>query len=391
MMGKITVVGLGNYGLDELPFGIYRFLNKVDKVYVRTLAHPVVEDLEDVEWISFDEVYEKHDRFSEVYAEIVQTLKEKAMDDDIVYAVPGHPMVAESTTELLLQDETLDIEVLGGKSFIDDLFQAVSFDPNNGFQMLDGTMMTSEAINIRNALIITQVYDQMIAGDVKVTLMEKCPDDHKVAIVTGARGQGTRVTWCPLYEMDHDFELSNLTSLFVPALSQEHYAGDFEYLTSIMDRLVADDGCPFDKVQTHSSLKRYLLEETYELFEAIDNDDIDHMIEELGDILLQVVFHGAIGKKSMMFDTREIVQAISEKMIRRHPHIFGEGVEVNSIEELSQVWKNAKQAEGKEEKQVKQEKIFADLYLKLYDLVNNQKITVQQALKVLAGEENETR
>lgn len=390
-MGKITVVGLGNYGLDELPFGIYRFLNKVDKVYVRTLAHPVVEDLEDVEWISFDEVYEKHDRFSEVYAEIVQTLKEKAMDDDIVYAVPGHPMVAESTTELLLQDETLDIEVLGGKSFIDDLFQAVSFDPNNGFQMLDGTMMTSEAINIRNALIITQVYDQMIAGDVKVTLMEKYPDDHKVAIVTGARGQGSTVTWCPLYEMDHDFELSNLTSLFVPRLNQEHYTGDFEYLTSIMDRLVADDGCPFDKVQTHSSLKRYLLEETYELFEAIDNDDIDHMIEELGDILLQVVFHGAIGKKSMMFDTREIVQAISEKMIRRHPHIFGEGVEVNSVEELNQVWKNAKQAEGKEEKQVKQEKIFADLYLKLYDLVNNQKMTVQQALKVLAGEENETR
>ncbi|MCO4097394.1 MazG nucleotide pyrophosphohydrolase domain-containing protein [Macrococcoides canis] len=390
-MGKITVVGLGNYGLDELPFGIYRFLNKVERVYVRTLAHPVVEDLEDIEWISFDEVYEKHDQFSEVYAEIVQTLKEKAMDDDIVYAVPGHPMVAESTTELLLQDEAIDIEVLGGKSFIDDLFQAVSFDPNNGFQMLDGTMMTSEAINIRNALIITQVYDQMIAGDVKVTLMEKYPDNHNVAIVTGARGQGSAVKWCPLYEMDHDFELSNLTSLFVPALRQEHYAGDFEYLSSIMDTLVADDGCPFDKAQTHSSLKRYLLEETYELFEAIDNDDIDHMIEELGDILLQVVFHGAIGKKSMMFDTREIVQGISEKMIRRHPHIFGEGVEVNSIEELNQVWKNAKQAEGKEEKQVKQEKIFADLYLKLYDLVNNQQMTVQQALKVLAGEENETR
>lgn len=390
-MGKITVVGLGNYGLDELPFGIYRFLNKVERVYVRTLAHPVVEDLEDIEWISFDEVYEKHDQFSEVYAEIVQTLKEKAMDDDIVYAVPGHPMVAESTTELLLQDEAIDIEILGGKSFIDDLFQAVSFDPNNGFQMLDGTMMTSEAINIRNALIITQVYDQMIAGDVKVTLMEKYPDNHNVAIVTGARGQGSAVKWCPLYEMDHDFELSNLTSLFVPALRQEHYAGDFEYLSSIMDTLVADDGCPFDKAQTHSSLKRYLLEETYELFEAIDNDDIDHMIEELGDILLQVVFHGAIGKKSMMFDTREIVQGISEKMIRRHPHIFGEGVEVNSIEELNQVWKNAKQAEGKEEKQVKQEKIFADLYLKLYDLVNNQQMTVQQALKVLAGEENETR
>ena len=390
-MGKITVVGLGNYGLDELPFGIYRFLNKVEKVYVRTLAHPVVEDLEDIEWISFDEVYEKHDQFSEVYAEIVQTLKEKAMDDDIVYAVPGHPMVAESTTELLLQDEAIDIEVLGGKSFIDDLFQAVSFDPNNGFQMLDGTMTTSEAINIRNALIITQVYNQMIAGDVKVTLMEKYPDNHNVAIVTGARGQGSAVKWCPLYEMDHDFELSNLTSLFVPALRQEHYAGDFEYLSSIMDTLVADDGCPFDKAQTHSSLKRYLLEETYELFEAIDNDDIDHMIEELGDILLQVVFHGAIGKKSMMFDTREIVQGISEKMIRRHPHIFGEGVEVNSIEELNQVWKNAKQAEGKEEKQVKQEKIFADLYLKLYDLVNNQQMTVQQALKVLAGEENETR
>lgn len=390
-MGKITVVGLGNYGLDELPFGIYRFLNKSDVVYVRTIDHPVVEDLEDIKWISFDHIYERHDRFEDVYREIVSKLKDKAKQEDIVYAVPGHPMVAESTTELLLSDASVQVEIIGGKSFIDDMFHAVSYDPNNGFQLLDGTMLQSDMINVRSALIITQVYDQMIAGDVKVTLMEKYPDEHQVAIVTGARGEGSVVRWCPLYEIDHEFKLSNLTSLFVPALSDANLSGEFEYLMQVMDTLVAEDGCPFDKAQTHESLKRYLLEETYELFEAIDNDDIDNMIEELGDILLQVVFHSAIGKKSMMFDAREVVSVITDKMIRRHPHIFGEGVEVNNIEDLNDVWKKAKQAEGKEEKEIKQEKIFADLYLKLYDLVNKQHVTVAEGLKVLAGEQDETR
>ncbi|WP_414042105.1 MazG family protein [Macrococcus animalis] len=389
-MNKITVVGLGNYGLDELPFGIYRFLNKADKVYVRTLSHPVVEDLEEIEWISFDEVYEANDSFSNVYEEIVSRLKKLSETEDIIYAVPGHPMVAESTTELLLADKDLEVEILGGKSFIDDLFQAVQFDPNNGFQMLDGTLLNKASINPRNGLIITQVYDQLIASDVKVSLLDIYPAEHKVAIVTGARGENADVSWHALHEMDHDFALSNLTSLFVPPLSEDNLSGEFEYFTEVMDTLVGENGCPWDKAQTHQSLKRYLIEESYELFEAIDNDDIDHMIEELGDILLQVVFHAAIAKKDYLFDTREVVKSITDKMIRRHPHVFGDE-SISTVEELHTVWNDAKAKEGKAERTVKQEKIFADICLKIYDLNKSQSMPLEDALKEIVGEMNETR
>lgn len=384
-MNKITIVGLGNYGLDELPFGIYRFLNKAEKVYVRTLSHPVVEDLEDIEWISFDEVYEAHDSFSNVYEEIVRRLKKLSLTEDVVYAVPGHPMVAESTTELLLADDELNVEVLGGKSFIDDLFQAVKVDPNNGFQLLDGTVLNTLSINPTNALIITQVYDQLIASDIKVSLLEIYPPEHQVAIVTGARGDNAEVIWRPLYEMDHDFALSNLTSLFVPALLGEALSGEFNYLVEVMDTLVGENGCPWDKEQTHESLKRYLIEEAYELMEAIDVLDIDNMIEELGDILLQVVFHASIAKKDYMFDAREVVKNITDKMIRRHPHVFGDE-SISSIEELETVWADAKTKEGKIERAVKQEKIFADIFMKLYDLVNHHQMTTEDALKKIVGE-----
>ncbi|WP_414054683.1 MazG family protein [Macrococcus equi] len=384
-MNKITIVGLGNYGLDELPFGIYRFLNKAEKVYVRTLSHPVVEDLEDIEWISFDEVYEAHDSFSNVYEEIVRRLKKLSLTEDVVYAVPGHPMVAESTTELLLADDELNVEVLGGKSFIDDLFQAVKVDPNNGFQLLDGTVLNTLSINPTNALIITQVYDQLIASDIKVSLLEIYPPEHQVAIVTGARGDNAEVIWRPLYEMDHDFALSNLTSLFVPALLGEALSGEFNYLVEVMDTLVGENGCPWDKEQTHESLKRYLIEEAYELMEAIDVLDIDNMIEELGDILLQVVFHASIAKKDYMFDAREVVKNITDKMIRRHPHVFGDA-SISSIEELETVWEDAKTKEGKIERAVKQEKIFADIFMKLYDLVNHHQMTTEDALKKIVGE-----
>ncbi|MFC6292922.1 nucleotide pyrophosphohydrolase [Macrococcus epidermidis] len=389
-MNKITIVGLGNYGLDELPFGIYRFLNKADKVYVRTMRHPVVEDLEEIEWMSFDEVYEENDDFSNVYEEIVSRLKMLAETEDVIYAVPGHPMVAESTTELLLADDTLNIEILGGKSFIDDLFQAVQFDPNNGFQMLDGTMFEASSINPRNGLIVTQVYDQLIASDVKVSLLEIYPAEHNVAIVTGARGEDADVIWRPLHEMDHDFALSNLTSLFVPPLNDEQLSGDFEYFTAVMDTLVGENGCPWDKEQTHQSLKRYLLEETYELFEAIDNDDIDNIIEELGDILLQVVFHSAIAKKDYMFDAREVVKSITDKMIRRHPHVFGDE-SISTVDELHDVWNDAKAKEGKQERTVKKEKIFADIFLKLYDLNKIQNVSLKDALKEIEGGIDETR
>ncbi|MCD8880254.1 MazG nucleotide pyrophosphohydrolase domain-containing protein [Staphylococcus kloosii] len=399
MTHKITIVGLGNYGLDELPLGIYKFLQQQTIVYTRTKEHPVINELSDLlTFYSFDDIYEANDSFEAVYEEIVQQLVSLAQEQEVVYAVPGHPRVAETTTALLLdyaqEHEELEVEVLGGKSFIDDVFEAVAIDPNDGFTLLDATSLVAEQLNKRNHVLITQVYSSMVAGDLKVTLMETYQDDHEVYIVNGARGRNAQVIATPLYELDHHTDaFTNLSSVLIPKdTASEHYYSDFKYATHIIDRLVDDnDGCPWDREQTHDSLKRYLLEEAFELFEAIDNEDDWHMIEELGDILLQVLLHASIGKKEGYFDINEIVYSLVDKMIRRHPHIFGDQ-EAENIEDLNAIWADAKAQEGKKER-VKFEKVFAQYFLKMYDKTKNMTLDEEALRRYLeqGGENDETR
>ncbi|MBF7020749.1 nucleotide pyrophosphohydrolase [Staphylococcus sp. 18_1_E_LY] len=399
MRHKITIVGLGNYGLDELPLGIYKFLQQQTIVYTRTKEHPVINELSDLlTFYSFDDIYEANDTFEAVYEEIVQQLVSLAQEQEVVYAVPGHPRVAETTTTLLLdyaqKHADLEVEVLGGKSFIDDVFEAVAIDPNDGFTLLDATSLVAEQLNKRNHVLVTQVYSSMVAGDLKVTLMEIYQDDHEVYIVNGARGKNAQVIATPLYELDHHIDgFTNLSSVLIPKDTEsEHYYSDFKYATDIIDRLVDDnDGCPWDRTQTHDSLKRYLLEESFELFEAIDNEDDWHMIEELGDILLQVLLHASIGKKEGYFDINEIVYSLVDKMIRRHPHIFGDQ-EAENIEDLNAIWADAKAQEGKKER-VKFEKVFAQYFLKMYDKTKNMTLDEEALRRFLeqGGENDETR
>ncbi|MGI2269868.1 MazG nucleotide pyrophosphohydrolase domain-containing protein [Staphylococcus cohnii] len=387
MTNKITVVGLGNYGIEDLPLGIYKFLKKQTLVYTRTFDHPVIQDLtmEGINIESFDQEYKNHDAFQNVYEAIVSKLINTAKENNIVYTVPGHPRVAETTTVYLEQyaqkHSDIEVEILGGKSFIDDIFEAVKVDPNDGFTMLDATDLQKEKLNIRTHTLITQVYSAMVAGDLKVTLMERYSDDQLVYIVDGARNNYANVIKTPLYEIDHyDEVFNNITSVFIPKVEiEETYFGDFNYAVGIIDHLVDDEkGCPWDKVQTHHTLKRYLLEETFELFEAIDNEDDWHMIEELGDILLQVLLHASIGKKEGYMDINEVIQSLSEKMIRRHPHVFGDA-KAETEEDLKNIWSNAKSKEGKEQR-VKFEKVFADHFLALYDKTKNKSLD-ENALK----------
>ncbi|MDK7754021.1 MULTISPECIES: MazG nucleotide pyrophosphohydrolase domain-containing protein [Staphylococcus] len=387
MTNKITIVGLGNYGIEDLPLGIYKFLKKQTLVYTRTFDHPVIQDLtsEGIDMESFDQEYKRHDAFQNVYEAIVTKLIDAARDNDIVYTVPGHPRVAETTTVYLeqyaQQHSDIEIEILGGKSFIDDIFEAVKVDPNDGFTMLDATDLQKEKLNMRTHTLITQVYSAMVAGDLKVTLMESYSDDQLVYIVDGASNNHANVIKTPLYEIDHyDDVFNNITSVFIPKVeTEEAYFGDFDYAVGIINHLVDDEkGCPWDKVQTHHTLKRYLLEETFELFEAIDNEDDWHMIEELGDILLQVLLHASIGKKEGYMDINEVIQSLSEKMIRRHPHVFGD-TKAETEEDLKNIWSDAKSKEGKEQR-VKFEKVFADHFLALYDKTKNKSLD-ENALK----------
>lgn len=356
MANKITVIGLGAADFEQLPIGIYRRLKETSSpLFLRTKEHPVVEELvkEEVVFQSFDDIYESHDKFEEVYEHIVDILLQKVKETDITYGVPGHPLVAERTVKMLLElaqsgEGDFEVEIKGGQSFFDAMFTALEIDPVEGFQFLDGTDLHEEELQLKQHIIIGQVYDSYIASEVKLTLMERLPDDYEVVIVTAAGSREQVLKRVLLYELDREAELSNLTSVYVPPVREEELLyGEFQALRKVIADLRGPNGCPWDREQTHESLKKYLVEETYEVLDAIDTGDEDLLIEELGDVLLQVMLHAQIGEDDGYFTIQDVIRAITEKMIRRHPHVFG-AVSVDSADEVVKNWDEIKRGEKPE-------------------------------------------
>lgn len=353
-MNKITIVGLGAGTIEQMPVGVYRLLKNSGPLFFRTKEHPAAKELaeEGVRFTSFDDVYEKHDEFLKVYEEIAATLIEEAKKRPLVYAVPGHPLVAEATVGRLLalaEKEKVEVEIFGGQSFLDAMLTALEIDPIDGLVILDGTNLKRDDIEVRHHLIICQVYDAFVASEVKLTLMELLPDDYEVTIVKAAGTAKEELKRVPLYELDHEIGLDNLTAVYVPPVKDEALLyQDFKKLREIIRTLRGPNGCPWDKKQTHKSLKRYLIEETYEVLEAIDEEDVDHLIEELGDVLLQVMLHAQIGEDEGLFSIDDVIRLLSEKMIRRHPHVFSTA-KVENAEQVLKNWEKIKQEEKQKE------------------------------------------
>lgn len=232
---------------------------------------------------------------------------------------------------------------------MDAIFAALKIDPVEGFQLLDGTALFASQLQLEQHMFISQVYDQFVASEVKLTLMEKLPDDYEVYIVTAAGSSQESIEKVALYELDRNVSINNLTSVYVPPVKDEQILlKNFAKLRDIIAILRGPNGCPWDKEQTHESLKRYLIEETYEVIEAINSDDIDHLVEELGDVLLQVMLHAQIGEDDGYFSIDDIIEALSEKMIRRHPHVFG-NTKADNAEQVIQNWQEIKQLEKGEQ------------------------------------------
>ena len=352
-MNEITIIGLGASDLDQLPLGIYKKLKTAEHLYVRTEQHPVLEELktEGLSFLSFDAVYEKNDEFEGVYEEIVRQLVELAKEHSIMYAVPGHPLVAEQTVQLLIQAEKqgkVKIQIEGGQSFLDPIFGALRIDPIEGFQLLDGTSFKRDEVQMNAHVLIGQVYDAFSASEVKLTLMDKYPDDYEVTIVTAAGSSKESLTKVPLFELDRVMKLDNLTTLYVPPIHEkENRLKEWQTLRQIIADLRGPNGCPWDKDQTHTTLKKYAVEEVYELLQAIDEEDDDHIVEELGDVLLQVFLHAQIGEDNGYFSMEDVLNSIASKMIRRHPHVFGD-VKADNSEDVIRNWQHIKSEENKD-------------------------------------------
>ncbi|WP_174615347.1 nucleoside triphosphate pyrophosphohydrolase [Virgibacillus ihumii] len=347
MSQRIEIIGLGAGDLDQLPLGIYKKLIHTDlPVFTRTADHPLVKGLEEegVVFTALDYIYESAGQFDEVYRTICETLLAKASDSPIIYAVPGHPMLAEKTVQLLLEQQEVPVEIIGGQSYLDDLFTALQIDPIEGFQFVDGTGFVRNQLNYRNHLIFCQVYDRFIASEVKLALLEDLPADYYVSIVEAAGTSREKIVSIPLEELDRSINANNLTSVYVPPVPANMLHHTLDQLREVIAALRSPEGCPWDKKQTHESLRVYAIEEVYELIEAIDLEDDEGIIEELGDVLLQVMLHSQIGEDDGYFTVDDVIRSITDKMIHRHPHVFGE-VTMESADEVVQSWDALKQQE----------------------------------------------
>ncbi|XZN66050.1 nucleoside triphosphate pyrophosphohydrolase [Clostridium perfringens] len=349
----LKIMGLGPGAYEALTIGALKELKNNKNIYFRTEKHPTVDFLKDegIKFKSYDHAYEKYDSFDDVYKYIAEDLITKIKDDeDLIYAVPGHPLVAEKSVINLIElckENNIQYEVLPAVSFVDAMMEALQVDPIEGVKIIDAFDMKNQILDKRVGTIITQVYNNFIASEVKLRLLEGYEDDTEIIFVRAAGVEGLEsIRKIPLYELDWQEDIDYLTSIYIPKdLGNKK---DFQDLLDIIETLRNPGGCPWDREQTHESLKSALLEECYEVIDAIENEDEDALIEELGDVLLQVVFHASIGKEDGYFDIMDVIGAISNKMINRHPHVFG-NEEANTSEQVLVNWDEIK----KEEKGIK--------------------------------------
>lgn len=337
-------MGPGSMGF--LTMEAYKLLTQSPKVFLRTQRHPVVEELQKdgMHFEAFDHYYETEDTFEATYEAIVQDLLKHLESDNVIYAVPGNAFVAEETVSKLIAHPGLEIDVIHGVSFIDAIISSTTLDPVNGLLIQDALKLEQWVPNTKVDTLWIQVYSGQVASALKLKLMETYEDDHLVRIIRAAGIPNLEtIEEVMLCDMDRQgFEYDHLTSVYVTKPINPPY--DIYDLLDIMKTLRGENGCPWDREQDHLSLTPCLIEEAYEVKHAVVEEDDEALVDELGDVLLQVVFHANLGLESGYFNFSDVVKAICEKMIRRHPHVFGD-VKVENTSEVLKNWQDIKDEE----------------------------------------------
>lgn len=348
----ITLLGLGPGDPAKLTQEALVWLEKIETLYLRTIQHPCVGALPThLKLISFDEVYEQQESFDAVYETIVSRILEMGRrPEGVTYAVPGHPFVAEATCPEILkqaQAEGIPVRVIHGLSFLEPTFLALGMDPFPSLVLVDSMQIQQRqtpGFPPSSPALVAQIYSREVASDVKLTLMTAYPDEHPVRLIHGAGTDAEVIEDLPLHAIDHSTHLGLLSSLYIAPLSA---TSSFESFQEIIARLRAPDGCPWDREQTHQSLRPFLLEEAYEALDALDREDVTDLKEELGDLLLQILLHAQIATEEGDFNIHQVIESVGQKLIRRHPHVFSK-VKVSGVSGVVRNWEAIKAEERSE-------------------------------------------
>ncbi len=364
---RIVVVGLGPGGHDHVTLETRGAIERATHRYLRTSIHPSADLVPDA--VTFDHLYETADTFDDVYTEIASSLVGAATEyGEILYAVPGSPLVLERTVRYLRESDDIDLVVLPALSFLDIAWARLGIDPvDAGVRLVDGHEFSTAAAGERGPLLVAHTHANWVLSDIKLAVDEAGGDEP----VTILHALGTpdelivEVAWA---DLDRTIDADHLTSLWIPRLAAPVGAAyiRFHELTRTLR-----EQCPWDVEQTHHSLIPHLLEEAYEVVDAIqaldaagsqgadDATSIDSarigsesadadadLIEELGDLLYQIEFHATIAEQEGRFTIADVANGIHDKLVRRHPHVFGDlvGSDLDTGEVLSN-WDDIKRQE----------------------------------------------
>lgn len=344
----VHVLGLGPGPIGFLTLETVELLIHVDEVMVRTSRHPCVAELmaRGARIRAMDDHYEEGNSMEEAYASITsEVVRQARAKGEAYYATPGFPLFAERAVQMIL-GEDVEVIIHPAVSFLEGMLASLKIDPVEGLLLLEADRLIEGGrsnLDPRTGTILSQVDSRIKASEVKLVLLEAYPASHEIRVIRAAGSEDERVEELPLEELDREERFDHLTSIYIPRLSERDIF-DFQRLLDVIARLRGPGGCPWDRKQTHESLARHMVEEAHEAVDAIHQADWDHLSEELGDLLLQVVLHAQLGAEEGSFDIHDTLRIIIEKLLRRHPHVFG-GAELKTPEEVIARWEHIKAEE----------------------------------------------
>ncbi len=357
MISKLVVVGLGPGGLDHVTVETITAIERIATRFLRTVRHPSASLVPDA--TTFDHLYEVADTFDDVYLEIADALLASAREHgEVLYAVPGSPLVLERTVRYLRErcsaagpDHDVELEVLPAMSFLDVAYARLGVDPvEAGVRLVDGHEFAIAAAGERGPLLVAHAHANWVLSDIKLAV-EGATGDESVTILRALGSPDELIVTTTWAELDQTIDADHLTSLWIPELAAPV---GLEYVRFHQLTRTLREQCPWDIEQTHDSLVPYLLEETYEVVDAVhalDPDDPttdDDLIEELGDLLYQIEFHATIAEQEGRFTIADVTAGVHDKLVRRHPHVFardGELVEVDGVDAVLSNWDDIKREE----------------------------------------------
>jgi tetrapyrrole methylase family protein/MazG family protein len=333
----VVVVGLGPGGPQHVTQHTLDLIADIPRRYLRTARHPSATLVPGA--ITFDEVYEQADTFADVYAEIAERLVAAATEHGrVLYAVPGSPLILERTVRTLRADLRVACDVQPAMSFLDLAYARLGIDPvEAGVTLVDGHDFATAAAGNPGPLLIAHTHANWVLSDIKLAV-ESASGDEPVVVLQRLGTPEELVTHTTWADLDRAVDADHLTSVYVPQLGAPVGA---ELVRFHQLARTLREQCPWDQEQTHTSLVRYLVEETYEVVDALaalDPDDPatdDALVEELGDLLYQIEFHATIAEQEGRFTMADVARGVHDKLVRRHPHVFGDAVADDTATVLS--------------------------------------------------------